>query len=425
VKASNFDETSLAPKLIAGRAASLFFRLFLGLALCALFWCFGLPIYADVPCFALFAYLAYSRPLADLSLLAGSLAFGLFLLQRGSAPKNEEKTFFRPHDRFERKEGGRRTYEKNVDVSFSMPYGDLAAVDSALPSAIREPRTVRFKTDRLGFVNDREVTRGQIWLLGDSFIANLDNDQRDSLANVLSREYGIPSYSASHGGGELVDYLRNFDYARRESGVTPKKTLLFVYEGNDFVIQGRQMAKPSAYDQTKISFLSAAWPLLHGSYQVLVMTRALEAQLFRRAQQSVEVHTLGGKKVAFYGSYVDASLTPDAKLVLPPEGISKEKLSAVGAVFFIPTKYRVYSPLLGDTGRRPVDPAPAFTTAKHFFGAHGIPVIDFTPRMRSRAAELLKQGKFLYWRDDTHWNAEGVKVGAEIVSEYLKAPSGS
>jgi hypothetical protein len=72
-----------------------------------------------------------------------------------------------------------------------------------------------------------------------------------------------------------------------------------------------------------------------------------------------------------------------------------------------------------------VDPAPAFTTAKHFFGAHGIPVIDFTPRMRSRAAELLKQGKFLYWRDDTHWNAEGVKVGAEIVSEYLKAPSGS
>ena len=40
------------------------------------------------------------------------------------------------------------------------------------------------------------------------------------------------------------------------------------------------------------------------------------------------------------------------------------------------------------------------------------------PALRAAAPGHLKEGRHLYWRDDTHWNAEGIRIAAEELSRF-------
>lgn len=51
---------------------------------------------------------------------------------------------------------------------------------------------------------------------------------------------------------------------------------------------------------------------------------------------------------------------------------------------------------------------------------YGLRVTDLTPAMAAEADELLKEGKLLFWSDDTHWNGHGTATAARIVAETLR-----
>jgi len=40
----------------------------------------------------------------------------------------------------------------------------------------------------------------------------------------------------------------------------------------------------------------------------------------------------------------------------------------------------------------------------------GIPVVNVTPAFRAAATHLAERHQYLYWQDDTHWNACGVTI---------------
>jgi hypothetical protein len=40
-----------------------------------------------------------------------------------------------------------------------------------------------------------------------------------------------------------------------------------------------------------------------------------------------------------------------------------------------------------------------------------------TPRFRNQAEALLAHDTYLYWLDDTHWNAEGIRDAAQAIAE--------
>jgi len=51
-----------------------------------------------------------------------------------------------------------------------------------------------------------------------------------------------------------------------------------------------------------------------------------------------------------------------------------------------------------------------------FGGKVQIPCTDLTgPMMPSPPA--LKEGKYTYWKDDSHWNRYGIGVAAKVVAE--------
>ncbi|NQT06172.1 MAG: hypothetical protein HQ575_01380 [Candidatus Omnitrophica bacterium] len=41
------------------------------------------------------------------------------------------------------------------------------------------------------------------------------------------------------------------------------------------------------------------------------------------------------------------------------------------------------------------------------------------PYLIDESRRLLDEGKFTYWRDDTHWNGYGISKAAEVVYEAV------
>ena len=86
-------------------------------------------------------------------------------------------------------------------------------------------------------------------------------------------------------------------------------------------------------------------------------------------------------------------------------------------IAFAPTKYLVYADKVAPETQLPhirwdfID-----ATARTI----GVPALDLTPFLRARAAQLLPQGRFVYWRDDSHWNGDGMDAAGEAIAAELK-----
>ena len=87
-------------------------------------------------------------------------------------------------------------------------------------------------------------------------------------------------------------------------------------------------------------------------------------------------------------------------------------------VVLIPDKAQVYRDFLPrhvHSVDRPV-PASCLWTLEKDLEDEGIDVVNLLPSFRSAA----ENQKVLYWGDDTHWNAEGVRIAADLTSDKVK-----
>lgn len=318
---------------------------------------------------------------------------------------------------------GGTAFKPNAELSYSMPHGDLIAVEPALATRLREPRTVRFRTDNLGYRNDTAYDRHAYLCLGDSFLFGSGSSQEHLLINILRQEWNLQAYAIAF--PVLPEWLVRQGQAFRDE-LPPDEprpeTLLFVFEGNDFrfpegLPKRKQAIAPPPYDRVKIRWIRRLH--FHTGHLVFAVTRQLFNRYEYQQNGPVEVETFQGREVGFLGAYVDAALARKAVLEMDPS--VRVAASRLRAVFFIPTKYRVYAPLLPQPGDRVMaEPAPAFTATRAYFDPLGVPVVDLTPGLRQAAAEALPRGEWVYWRDDSHWNALGAKTAAADVANFLR-----
>jgi hypothetical protein len=131
------------------------------------------------------------------------------------------------------------------------------------------------------------------------------------------------------------------------------------------------------------------------------------------------VQTPAGK-IAFPTSEILVTERERAFRVPEFEAALKRLGDRTGAVFFIPTKYRTYYQILGFGERLP---NAQWEYLKESCGKHGLRCIDLTPPLVRRSKELIEEGRFTFWEDDTHWNAEGIKVAAKEVYKWISAHS--
>ena len=92
-------------------------------------------------------------------------------------------------------------------------------------------------------------------------------------------------------------------------------------------------------------------------------------------------------------------------------------LERVTGFFFIPTKLRIYSPYINSINYNSNNKLEYLISA---YSSLNIPVYDLSKNMSLSVSKYLSEEKYLYWRDDTHWNHNGIYEAMSYVSDIIK-----
>lgn len=134
-------------------------------------------------------------------------------------------------------------------------------------------------------------------------------------------------------------------------------------------------------------------------------------------ESPVKVYDISGLQIGFYKSYIQAATMPAAQLSMLN---TPEVMERTACVFFIPDKFRVYRAWLPEDAPAPSEPAAGLVALKAHFANSHIPVVDLTPTLQTAAKTALKKDELVFWRDDTHWNAQGITAVLPAVDECLQ-----
>jgi SGNH hydrolase-like domain, acetyltransferase AlgX len=370
---------------------------------------FSLPWYVDAAVLTALLVVAVRSTWREMALLLASLIVAAVLAQIVFSPNVvNAQLFYREHEKWYQDD----RYRPNVADVISIPFGDLAAADPGAPASVYEPRRVAFFTDSLGYRNRSDYANQKVVLVGDSFVVGMGTDQDRILSEVLTNEFGLPAYEIGFPSGPS-------EYEGRAKAFLPRLApgavfAFMIFEGNDFDLD-QPVKVGNLFDRARGRFLRDYAPFLNYPRVLFGMSRRAQARFGLAPDAWVEVHPLGEKPVAFSRFYIERALNPAPKYHAPGD---PQVLERTACVFFIPEKYRVYKTSIDD-GRVLPEPAPALAALKSFYEPHHIPVVDLTPALVAAARTLLNEGRYVFYRDDTHWNADGMRAVAPVVKDCL------
>ncbi|MGH9659581.1 MAG: alginate O-acetyltransferase AlgX-related protein, partial [Bryobacteraceae bacterium] len=316
-------------------------------------------------------------------------------------------------------------YEPNRVVEIERSYGDLAALGNL--RRFRQYRRDKVSSDRFGYRNPPGIEgRAHAILLGDSFALGMGVSDEDTLAAQLGRSTGRAIYNqASH------QPLRSLDSVVRmaESLRMTRGTVIweFAERVEPPVLDGRRDPLPFP-----CAWFGAGWDARCAGVRTISPLRILAQRGYKRIQDDdwlpnpyaggVVCETLrNGDTMLFYPGEVRSfhtRRTPRGEVWIEAASeLRRHGLDLI--VVLLPVKYTVYYPLLRTPGPAEADPNPYFAGLERQLTAAGIRVVNPTGALRREAAAALDRGEYLYWRDDTHWNAAGVRVAAREIARAL------
>jgi len=316
---------------------------------------------------------------------------------------------------------GNAPYVRNSFYRTERSFGDLSNL-SNLPHA-RHYRREEFTTDANGYRNRKVPTKPfeGILLLGDSFATAGTSDSQ-----TLSEQFGNLSNCPVYNGGSSPEPMKLLNSLQMTHG-------LVIWEQSE----RRELFRPSLTEVLNHE-LSWKWrPIrrivgdegvqyLHGimSYSpvTIVFGRVVKLlqndEVFPNPYRNVvaEANLRNGQEMLFLQSELD-----NYQLDRPTDpafyAARKNELEEKGIdliVLLVPDKYVVYRDLLLPPPSGP-DREPFLDLVEKRLVAEGVPVINLTPIFRERARALLDHDEYLYFLDDTHWNAKGIQEAAESI----------
>lgn len=367
---------------------------------------------------------------ANLWLLLASVSIGLILLELVLRSLPNEFYYYRPHEILSVYDDGFQvvTYKKNSKITMTMPYGDLIAMDKHADKSIVEPRKVTFAIDSYGFRNNADYHGQRYVLVGDSFVVANGDSQEDILSSQLKRDYGIDAYNLASPGGpaEYAKLIKKFcaDHAG------DFKILLFFFEGNDFPTPEERAADAGSPDNKSVSGKQFLYrkikDILKRSYIRRVFVRIRkgiksEAEYKKTLEHATRVYKIKDEdaRMGFYDDYIATTSRPEYGGGAPFFEDLKSISDKIAYIFFIPTKYRIYHDLIEGVRDAPL-PDAQWECLSAVANRLNIRCVNLTQPLIDESKKLLSEGKYTYWRDDTHWNKYGISTAAMVVYETLK-----
>ena len=304
-------------------------------------------------------------------------------------------------------------------------YGDLASLGN-LPEC-RVYREETFTTDGFGFRNaPRLAANGppDVLLVGDSFTLLTGSDD-ETLSVRLSEASGRSVYNLG-GVGPHLGHLR-----RAAAGLSMSKGLVlyeWVYRLN---VPRRELVwaeAPRREGWARLGSLAAAEGWSGGPLELLARRafRWVERQGVipnSPAHGVIRRPLAGGPDLLFYpgDDWAPIGRWPDAAFDFLKELEAELRPSGFGlAVVFVPTKSTVYGGAYPDVPQPSAEDLARIGTLAERLRASGLPALDLGPALRREAERALREDRLLFWRDDTHWNPEGIRVAARLLAPLLR-----
>ena len=312
------------------------------------------------------------------------------------------------------------THRTNLTYQNSHAYGDLATLGNC--TECRQYRLMNVHIDERGFANPASSRSYDAILVGDSFGLGAQQPTGATLASQISLRTGLSVYNACTVRQAISreDLMVLID----ELGIV-KGTIFFELMDRSL---GNVRSSPDDPRLERLDrwYTNAAYsPLSNVSREIV--GRLYDGRLMPNP----------------YAVNVDRTLLPTGQTMLffkedlqegAPNGptwwakylrVLNKELHQRGfrlIVILVPSKYTVYQPLID--GAKKTNKREAFEELEEKL--NDVPVVNTTPALQQAAADQLERGQLLYWPDDTHWNAEGVRVAAEQLQvQYAAGFSGA
>ena len=327
-----------------------------------------------------------------------------------------------------------------------MRHGDIYALDSGLNrkrEQIKVPRKQKFITDSYGMRNDRtNIEDAEIILVGDSFITANGTTQEHIPSNILSEISGKKVAALSYGGLDAMDYEifidKHLDKIKKDA-----KIFIFYFEGNDFtkinnktdikkidgskyfewgghqlpLVSGKIRVAYERLERNKDKFLLR---VLSEKNYFLRNIRAKSHIMYRKffsklhnTNSPIKYFKIGNKTVGFFYNENSEINNEYNTYIFKDNKI----LERIAGVFYIPTKLRIYSPLIDSITYNSNKKLEYLINS---YSLLGIPVYDLSENFNLSVSKYLLEEKYLYWRDDTHWNHNGIFEAMSYVNSIMK-----
>ena len=362
----------------------------------------------------------------------------VFTIDLTSGKNEKYGYFFRAHEKYKTKKA---KYQENVSDTIFVPYGDIYFMDSGLNTKrelIKVPRVQEFITDSYGIRNDKtKIEDAEIILVGDSFINGTGITQKHMPANILSKISGKKVASLTYNGLNPTEYEliinKYINIIKKDA-----KIFVFYFEGNDFI----KINEPKISSSKYIYWRGYEIPKFSGKIRFVYEKLEKKKDLFllrilsdknyflrnvrakshlmylkffsklHNTGSGIKYFDIGNKVVGFYNT--DYEINNEYVTYIFQ---NKKILERVDGFFFIPIKLRIYSDYIDSVK---IDTNNPLKYLKSSYSQIDKPVYDLTKVMKFSVSKYLSEGKYLYWRDDTHWNHYGIYESMNYINSIIK-----
>jgi hypothetical protein len=325
---------------------------------------------------------------------------------------------------------GKGPFARNTVYRNMRSSGDLASLAN-LPH-LRQYHEEVFTTDAAGYRNRGETAKPftGILLVGDSFAAGSGVSDSQTVSEQLNDISGRRVYNgaATPSLWELVQYLQMTRglVVWQQSERSPLPLSIGPEPVSEHGWKGKLVRRAFGDKRTETLLEIYRHVLVLESYSPLeiLLGRAVKRlqndKVFPNPYRSeaVAAKLRNGREILFLPTEVtnyeiDRPTDPEVFVQLK---IQLQKKGIELLVLLVPDKYVVYHdlllPALPRTERRQF-----LDIVEQRLAAANVPVLNLTPDFRKQAEELLARGEYLYWLDDTHWNAEGIREAAREIAK--------
>ncbi len=329
-------------------------------------------------------------------------------------------------------------------------FGDLANMGN-LP-AQRHYRAETFTSDRYGFRNPPEMADGpapEVLLMGTSYSVGAGVNDDETLSAQLGRLAQCRVYNAAGSLVKTPEEIRSLaQRLHMKSGIVIYEFLEghFVYpEFQDFLKkQYPWLVRPPPPEAPKPVIdrvllrvggtnLLATWqPLSISRLQIVSqqLYRKLENDRFlpnpKRADILVKKLSNGEEMLFEPWEAVMDQQPRDPSWAAPywswlAQELRKDNLALL--VLLVPQKYTIYKPLLQEPAPPAVEPTGYLERIEAELRKAGVPVVNLTAPISAEARARLAHGETIYFPDDSHWNAAGISIAAQVITNVFAKPA--